>query len=98
MYRNVGIIRDVVKAIRPIKRDALLLIVSNPVDLVTQIAQELSRLPPAQVIGSGTLLDSVRLRQLLADEAGVRFQRYYLIRRLTHTKFRYLQNQQKSSF
>lgn len=73
MYRNVGIIRDVVKAIRPIKKDAVLLIVSNPIDLVTQIAQELSRLPPAQVIGSGTLLDSVRLRQLLADEAGVRF-------------------------
>ncbi|QKX57740.1 uncharacterized protein TRUGW13939_04860 [Talaromyces rugulosus] len=71
MYRHIGMIRNVVQAMSPFKSDSILLIVANPVDLLTQIAQEVSRLPTAQVIGSGTFLDSVRLRGLLADKAGV---------------------------
>jgi L-lactate dehydrogenase len=96
MYRNVGIIRNVVKAMRPFKRDAVLLIVSNPVDLATQVAQQLSGLPDAQVIGSGTLLDSVRLSQLLADKAGVCFSRCFLALWPAHATFRYLRSQPRS--
>ena len=73
MYRKVSILRSVVTAMRPFRPDAILLIVSNPVDLLTSLAQELSGLPLTQVLGSGTLLDSVRLRGLLAENTGVCF-------------------------
>ncbi|GIJ98880.1 hypothetical protein Aspvir_001002 [Aspergillus viridinutans] len=71
MYRNLGIVRSVIQAMRPFRSDAILLVVSNPVDLLATIAQQLSGLSPSQVLGSGTLLDSVRLRGLLANKAGV---------------------------
>ena len=71
MYRKVSILRSVVTAMRPIRQDAILLIVANPVDLLTSLAQELSGLPVNQVLGSGTVLDSVRLRGLLAESTGV---------------------------
>jgi L-lactate dehydrogenase len=72
MHRNISVIRNVVKAMTPFRSDAIVLVVSNPVDLLTSIAQELAGLPKFQVFGSGTFLDSVRLRGLLADKAGVR--------------------------
>ncbi|GIC86286.1 lactate/malate dehydrogenase family protein [Aspergillus udagawae] len=71
MYRNLGVVRSVIQAMRPFRSDAILLVVSNPVDLLTTLAQQLSGLPPSQVLGSGTLLDSVRLRGLLANKAGI---------------------------
>lgn len=72
MYRKMGIIQSVINAMRPFKSDTILLVVANPVDLLTSFAQKLSGLPPSQVLGSGTFLDSVRLRGMLADKAGVR--------------------------
>jgi L-lactate dehydrogenase len=56
---------------QPIRKDAVLILVINPVDILTHFAQELSGLAKTQVIGSGTFLDSVRLRSLLAREAKV---------------------------
>ncbi|KAK4233008.1 lactate/ malate dehydrogenase [Achaetomium macrosporum] len=70
-HRNVSIIRSIVTAMTPFRTDTIVLIVSNPVDLLTSIAQELSRLPKFQVFGSGTFLDSVRLRGLVADKAKI---------------------------
>lgn len=55
----------------PFKSDAILLVVSSPVDLLTSLALKLSQLPPSQVLGSGTYLDSVRLRGMLADKIEV---------------------------
>lgn len=49
----------------------LLVVVSNPVDVLTQIATEASELPAARVIGTGTMLDTARLRQVLGRELGV---------------------------
>ena len=57
---------------KPFKKDTILLLVANPVDVLTCFAQEIAGLPKSQVIGSGTFLDSIRLRGLLADQAGVR--------------------------
>lgn len=71
MYENISIIQSVVKAMRPFRSDTILLVVANPVDLLTSLAQELSGLPKSQVFGSGTFLDWVRLRGLLADKVGV---------------------------
>jgi L-lactate dehydrogenase len=72
MFRNIAIVRSAVRAMKPFRSDAILLVVANPVDLLTSLAQELSGLPPSQVLGSGTFLDSVRLRGMLADKAEVR--------------------------
>ncbi len=57
---------------KPFRKDTVLLIVSNPVDALTTLAQEVSGLPRSQVMGSGTSLDSVRLRRLLASKLDVR--------------------------
>ncbi|KAH7024860.1 lactate dehydrogenase/glycoside hydrolase [Microdochium trichocladiopsis] len=71
MYRNISIVRNVMDALRPISPRAILIVVSNPVDTLTTIAQGLSGLPTSQVIGSGTFLDSARLRGVVADKTGV---------------------------
>lgn len=54
--------------------DAIYLMVTNPVDLVTYATQKISGLPIDRVIGSGTVLDSSRLRYLLAQRVGVAVQ------------------------
>ncbi|MGD0516162.1 MAG: lactate/malate dehydrogenase family protein [Thermoguttaceae bacterium] len=66
--RNValfnGILEDVQKA--GLGKDALILVVSNPVDILTFAAAKRLGLPPGKVIGLGTLLDTIRLRSLIA--------------------------------
>ena len=57
---------------KPLRSDAVILVVSQPVDVLTTLAQELSGLPSSQVIGSGTFLDSLRLGRLLANRLKVR--------------------------
>ncbi|KAK4068319.1 hypothetical protein Purlil1_13833 [Purpureocillium lilacinum] len=71
IHRNVSIIRSVIDAIVPFKADSILVVVSNPVDLLTSLAQKLSGLPVSQVLGSGTFLDSVRLRGMVANRLEV---------------------------
>jgi len=69
--RNRSILKSVIGEMQPIRKDAILLIVSNPVDLLTYIAQQLSGLPRNQVIGTGTFLDSMRLRGYLSTKLEV---------------------------
>jgi L-lactate dehydrogenase len=72
IYRSTAILHTVIDAMKPFRSDTILLLVSNPVDVLTSCAQELSGLPKSQVIGCGTFLDTVRLRGILAAKAGVR--------------------------
>lgn len=51
--------------------DATFLLVTNPVDVTTHAALKISGLPPERVFGSGTVLDSSRLRQIIASECNV---------------------------
>ncbi|VEI13083.1 L-lactate dehydrogenase [Trueperella bialowiezensis] len=51
--------------------DAIFLMVTNPVDVTTMAAIDILGLPPERVFGSGTVLDSARLRQLVASRVGV---------------------------
>jgi len=67
--RNMDILKSVIGGMQPLRPDAILLIVANPVDVLTYFAQRMSGLPKSQVIGSGTLLDTARLRIFLAAEA-----------------------------
>ena len=55
----------------PISPTTILLLVANPVDILTYFARKLSGLPESQVLGTGTSLDSARLRGILAQKAEV---------------------------
>jgi L-lactate dehydrogenase len=72
VYRNTSMLRSVINAMKPFRSDTILLVVSNPVDVLTSFAQELSGLPKSQVLGCGTFLETARLRGLMADKIGVR--------------------------
>ncbi|KAI9839343.1 MAG: hypothetical protein M1838_004382, partial [Thelocarpon superellum] len=69
--RNLQILKSVIDAMQPLRRDAILLLVANPVDVLTHFAQQLSGLPKKQVLGSGTSLDSVRLAGTLSQKLEV---------------------------
>lgn len=68
---NSAIMRGVIAGMQPIKRSAKIIVVSNPCDALTYVAQECSGLPQSQVFGSGTVLDSKRLCVALSKIAGV---------------------------
>ncbi len=64
--RNMEVLRDIVPKVVNANPDGLLLVITNPVDALTFAALRLSGLPPARVFGSGTILDTARLRVELA--------------------------------
>jgi L-lactate dehydrogenase len=68
---NTSLVRDLLPGLVTVAPDAVLLFVTNPVDVVTFVAQDVSGLPHGRVFGSGTVLDTSRLRHLLAQRLGV---------------------------
>jgi len=68
---NTAIFRELVPAIGAAAPDAILLVVSNPVDVLTCVASRLHVGGPQRVLGSGTVLDSSRFVTLIADRIGV---------------------------
>jgi L-lactate dehydrogenase len=68
---NVRVTEAVVAQLDAVGFAGILLVATNPVDVLTRVAQLRSRLPAARVIGSGTVLDTARLRHLLAQQCGV---------------------------
>jgi L-lactate dehydrogenase len=68
--RNVALFTQILESIRTagVRRDLLVFVVSNPVDILTQLAVKRLGLPPSQVIGLGTMLDTARFSSLIADE------------------------------
>jgi L-lactate dehydrogenase len=62
----VGILDEIKKA--GLKKDAIVVVVSNPVDILTYVAADRLDLPPSQVLGLGTQLDTIRFRSLIAQE------------------------------
>jgi L-lactate dehydrogenase len=71
MHRNVAIFDSIIKQVTQYNQDGILLIATNPVDILTQVAQKLSGWPARRVIGSGTLLDSSRFRYLVGERLKV---------------------------
>jgi L-lactate dehydrogenase len=65
------VFRAVVGQVMAVCPGAILLVASNPVDLMTQITTRLSGLPPGRVIGSGTILDTARFRWLVGRHLGI---------------------------
>lgn len=71
---NVAMCRDLVPALVGLAPNSLLLVVTNPVDVVTYAALQFSGFPAHRVFGSGTVLDSSRLRFLIAEQTRVAVQ------------------------
>lgn len=71
LQRNASIFREVVSQVLAAAPDAVLVVASNPVDVMTDLTARIARLPPGRVLGSGTILDSARLRTLVGEHLGV---------------------------
>jgi len=69
--KNTGIFHDMIPQIAQAAPEAILLIVSNPVDVLTYAALKFSGFPAGRVVGSGTVLDTARLRALIGQRLEV---------------------------
>ncbi len=69
--KNVGIFKKIIPEISGRGFEGILLIVANPVDILTKVALQLSGFPENRVIGSGTVLDTARLKYSLSEHLGV---------------------------
>lgn len=71
LNRNVSIFKGIVSELDKHAPDAVLVIATNPVDIITYVVQKLSKRPRFQVIGTGTMLDTARFRAALGKRYGV---------------------------
>ena len=69
--RNAVVVREVASAVGARCPGAIVVVATNPVDVMARLAQECSGLPETRVIGSGTILDTARLRHLLGRHFGI---------------------------
>lgn len=71
LQRNAAIVKEIIQDIKKQNSQAILLLVTNPVDVMTYAALQYSGWDPMRVMGSGTVLDSARLRQALSTRFAV---------------------------
>ncbi len=71
VQKNSRIMKSIISEIKRVNCEGILLIVSNPVDILTQVALKESGFPKERVIGSGTVLDTARLKYLISQKLDV---------------------------
>lgn len=71
LERNAAVFGEVVPAVRYYAPEAVLIVASNPVDILTDLTIHLDRVHPERVFGSGTILDTARFRSLIGEWLGV---------------------------
>jgi len=71
LNRNAEVFREIIGELDRHAPGAILIVATNPVDILTYVAQELSQRPAEHIIGTGTLLDTARFRALLGQYYGV---------------------------
>lgn len=71
IHKNVEIFKSIIPEIKKRNCEGILLVVSNPVDILTYTAIKLSGFPAHRVIGSGTVLDTARLKYLIGEHIKV---------------------------
>ncbi len=71
---NKDVIKQIIHDIGAIQPNAIIIMVTNPLDVLTLYAQELTKLPRSQIFGTGTFLDTQRLRGILAQKLDVAIQ------------------------
>ena len=69
--KNVGIMKSIIAELKRVEVEGILLIVANPVDILTHVALKESGLPKNRVFGSGTVLDTARFKYLLSEHLEV---------------------------
>ncbi|MBC7927084.1 MAG: L-lactate dehydrogenase [Bryobacteraceae bacterium] len=69
LRENANVIREIGEKLRDCR--GTIVMVTNPVDVLTLVMSEVSRLPPARVVGTGTMLDTARLKQTLSHALNV---------------------------
>ena len=69
--KNAGIVREVVEHVTPGSPNAIIIVVTNPLDEMTYLASQVSGFPKERVVGMAGVLDSARLRYFIAEELGV---------------------------
>jgi L-lactate dehydrogenase len=71
LNKNTAIFKNIVNEIKKYNTDCILLVVTNPVDILTYVTWRISGFPKNKVIGSGTVLDTARFRYLLGEHVGI---------------------------
>lgn len=72
LKRNVSVMKIITESImQHAPKDVILLTVTNPVDILTYVVYKVSNLPKNQVLGSGTVLDTARLKYLISNKTGI---------------------------
>lgn len=71
VHKNVQIFQQIIPKITQYNQNAILLVVSNPVDILTYVTLQLSGFPEHRVIGSGTVLDSGRLKYMIGRQLSI---------------------------
>ncbi|CAH8874083.1 unnamed protein product [Trichobilharzia szidati] len=71
VQRNVEIFKSIIPNVVKYSPNSVIVVVSNPVDILTYVAQKLSGFPTYRVMGTGTMIDSARFRFLLGQKLGI---------------------------
>ena len=73
LHKNAAVISDIIPKVMDNvdSKNVKIIIVTNPLDVMVMLAQKLSRLPSSRVIGTGTMLDSARLKIILSRQLGI---------------------------
>ena len=71
LEQNVKVMNDIMEQITKYTKEAILIVVSNPLDILTYIAQKKFDYPVNKILGTGTLLDTARFNKMLGDICGV---------------------------
>jgi L-lactate dehydrogenase len=71
VHKNTAVFKDIVSKIIKYNTDCILLVVTNPVDILTYVTYKISGFPKEKVIGSGTVLDTARLKYLIGEHTGI---------------------------
>jgi L-lactate dehydrogenase len=71
VQKNAKIMQSILDEVVKYEKNAILIIVSNPVDVLTTYARKVTSLPPEHIIGSGTVLDTARFRYALSQRFGI---------------------------
>lgn len=68
---NHEVIRNIINGMKPLNPDMIIIVVTNPVDILTYVAQQIAGLPKHQIFGSGTFLDTQRLRNTISKKTNI---------------------------
>lgn len=71
VHRNTEIFKEIIGNISKFIGDAIILVVSNPVDIMSYVTYKLTGLPKERVIGSGTVLDTARFKTMIGEQLGI---------------------------